>query len=219
MRDETEVAERVPPFLIEGARSNRSRCKICRRTINKGALRLGVLIEGPYGTGYLWHHLNCAARRRFDDVQSAYEAEAWKEAKEPPRRVPTLDKLRGLREQAEHKRATRKSIPYAELDPSGRAKCKQCGGSSICVHGRIRYYCRECGGKGICNRMDNGAFRHVQAYFFHGRPEFLSSLGLADNGNVGSQQFHPVFFQHPHFRHPAAQLPQSAGPVSNRHWE
>ena len=28
--------------------------------------------------------------------------------------------------------------------------CKDCGGSSICVHGRQRSRCKECGGSGIC---------------------------------------------------------------------
>ena len=28
--------------------------------------------------------------------------------------------------------------------------CKECGGSQICEHGRVRYRCKECGGKGIC---------------------------------------------------------------------
>jgi hypothetical protein len=112
--------------VIEGARSNRSKCKACRRKIDKGALRIGILIDGPYGVGYLWHHLNCAARRRFDDVEEAYRVEAWKEAKEPPQKVPALDKLAALREKSEEKKKPRKDIPYTELDPSGRAKCKHC---------------------------------------------------------------------------------------------
>lgn len=121
------VAEDLPDYVIEGARSSRSRCKTCRRKIDKGVLRIGILIEGPYGTGYLWHHLNCAAKRRLGDVEAAYEAEAWKEAKEPPARLPDIEKLRGMQQQAEEKKAQRKEIPYAELDPSGRARCKSCG--------------------------------------------------------------------------------------------
>ena len=30
------------------------------------------------------------------------------------------------------------------------AKCKECGGASICVHGRERCRCKECGGGAIC---------------------------------------------------------------------
>ena len=32
-----------------------------------------------------------------------------------------------------------------------RSRCKECGGSEICRHGRSRYYCEDCGGKGICD--------------------------------------------------------------------
>jgi hypothetical protein len=126
MSDETQVAEQLPPFVIEGARSGRSRCKVCRRAINKDTLRLGVLIEGPYGTGYLWHHLTCAARRKFESVEEAYEIQAWNEAKTPPEDVPALDELRKIREDAEDRKRSRKPIPHAELAPSGRSKCKHC---------------------------------------------------------------------------------------------
>ncbi|HJS74174.1 MAG TPA: hypothetical protein VJ921_07810 [Vicinamibacteria bacterium] len=120
-------AEPQAPYVIEGARSSRAKCKTCRKTIDKGVLRLGVLIEGPYGIGYLWHHLTCAAKRRLEDVEEAYATEAWKAAKEAPPSVPTIEELRKLNEEAEEKRQSRPKLPYGELDPSGRAKCKQCG--------------------------------------------------------------------------------------------
>ena len=119
-------AEQLPPYVIEGARSSRSKCKTCRRKIDKGTLRIGILIEGPYGTGYMWHHLTCAARRRLEDVEKAYEQEAWNAAKEPPSKLPELDKLRALREKTLQRKEERKAIPYIEVDPSGRAKCKHC---------------------------------------------------------------------------------------------
>jgi hypothetical protein len=28
--------------------------------------------------------------------------------------------------------------------------CKECGGGSICEHGRVRSQCKECGGSQIC---------------------------------------------------------------------
>jgi hypothetical protein len=120
-------AEPQAPYVIEGARSSRAKCKTCRKAIEKGVLRLGVLIEGPYGIGYLWHHLTCAAKRRLDDVEEAYASEAWNAAKEPPANVPTIEELRKLHEEAEEERQSRQKLPYAELDPSGRARCKQCG--------------------------------------------------------------------------------------------
>jgi len=127
MSEEQTAAEpQLPPYVIEGARSGRSRCKTCRRAIPKGALRLGILIDGPYGKGYLWHHIGCAARRQFERVEEAYAAEAWNEAKDPPAAVPGLDELRTHAERAEERKKSRKQPPYAEIDPSGRARCKQC---------------------------------------------------------------------------------------------
>jgi hypothetical protein len=115
--------EQLAPYKIEPARSSRSKCKTCRRSIEKGKLRLGILIEGPFGTGYLWHHLTCAARRRFEDVEAAYEERAWAEEVD----VPSLEELAKLREKAEEARKKKKEIPYAERAPTGRSKCKHCG--------------------------------------------------------------------------------------------
>ncbi len=143
MSDEEQPLEgRRPSYVIEGARSARSRCRTCRRKISRGALRLGILIEGPYGTGYLWHHLKCAARSQFLRLEEAYGLEAWREAKTPPSNVPTLERLRSYREEAEVRKRKKKQIPYAEVDPSGRARCKQCGelmekGSMRVVIGRL----------------------------------------------------------------------------------
>jgi hypothetical protein len=121
-----EPEPQLPTYVIEGARSSRSRCKTCRRKIDKGTLRLGILIEGPYGIGYMWHHLNCAAKRQFDRVQEAYEQEAWLNAKEAPNKLPGLEALEQLQQKAQERKEKKKTIPYVELDPSGRAKCKHC---------------------------------------------------------------------------------------------
>ncbi|MDH3284344.1 MAG: PARP-type zinc finger-containing protein, partial [Acidobacteriota bacterium] len=93
-KDAATDEEQLPPYVIENARSGRSRCKTCRRTIDKGALRLGVLIEGPFGAGHMWHHLKCAARKMIDRVEEAYALEAWRQAKTPPESVPDLEQLR-----------------------------------------------------------------------------------------------------------------------------
>ena len=135
----------LPTYVIEGARSSRSRCKTCRRKIDKGILRLGILIEGPYGIGYMWHHLNCAARRQFDRVREAYQEEAWLNAKQAPTQLPGLEALESLQQKAEERRQKKKDIPYVEIDPSGRAKCKHCGdamekGSARVVLGRGVYF-------------------------------------------------------------------------------
>jgi len=33
---------------------------------------------------------------------------------------------------------------------SQRSQCKECGGASICTHGRRRVVCKECGGSSLC---------------------------------------------------------------------
>ena len=99
--------EELAPYLIEAARSSRSKCRTCKRKIDKDLLRIGILLEGPYGTGYLWHHLTCAARRRFEDVEAAYEDVSWDEGLE----VPQLAELKKLQEAAEKKKADKKEAP------------------------------------------------------------------------------------------------------------
>ena len=113
----------LAPYLLESARSSRSKCHTCRRKIDKDTLRLGILLEGPFGTGYLWHHLTCAARRRLEDVEAAYEQQAFADGLQ----VPPLAELQALTEKAEQARAERKELPYMERAPSGRSKRKNCG--------------------------------------------------------------------------------------------
>lgn len=133
MVPEDEEEGPLPPYVIEHARSGRSKCKTCQRKIDKDALRIGVLVEGPFGAGHMWHHLNCAAKRMFERVEEAYGLRAWEAAKVPPdpEDLPTLEKLRVVAEKAaadrEQQEKERKTIPYAEIAPSNRSKCKQSG--------------------------------------------------------------------------------------------
>lgn len=123
-----ETESELPAYIIEAARSGRAKCKACRKAIPKDDLRLGVLVEGPYGLGHMWYHLECSAKRLFDKLKEAYEMEAWTLAKVPLTAdvMPPLDELELLKEQAEAKKAERKELPHTELAPSGRAKCKHC---------------------------------------------------------------------------------------------
>jgi len=125
--DAQEPEVQQPPFVIEGARSGRARCKLCRKKIDKDVLRLGTLIEGPYGVGYIWEHLTCAARRSFPKVEQAYQNKAWELAKSPPDEVPELTELAALRDVAEAKKAERLELPHAQIAPSGRSRCKHSG--------------------------------------------------------------------------------------------
>jgi hypothetical protein len=118
----------LPAYVIEAARSGRAKCKACRKAIPKDTHRLGVLVEGPFGTGHMWYHVTCAARRLWPKLEEAYALEAWSLAKVPvdPADLPPLEELAKLREEAEKKKAEKKELPYVELSPSGRARCKLC---------------------------------------------------------------------------------------------
>lgn len=116
--------EEQPPFKIEKARSGRAKCKTCRRAIQKEKLRIGVLIQGPFGPGYLWHHLSCAARKRPDDVEQAYAERCWPDGLE----VPDLDGLRAQAEKQDKEKKAKKEPPFVEIAPTGRSKCKHCDG-------------------------------------------------------------------------------------------
>ena len=119
---DTPEEEQLAPFMIEPARSNRSKCKTCRRKIDKETLRIGIMIEGPFGAGYLWHHLKCAAKRQFSAVEEAYGQKCWADGIE----VPPLEELKKLEEDAAKKKAEKIDPPFAQIAPSGRAKCKHC---------------------------------------------------------------------------------------------
>ena len=39
---------------------------------------------------------------------------------------------------------------HAQQTGFRRDRCRECGGSSICTHGRVKSQCKECGGSAIC---------------------------------------------------------------------
>jgi poly [ADP-ribose] polymerase len=121
--DSSEVEKQLAPFCIENARSSRSKCKTCKKAIDKGVARLGILIEGPFGTGYLWHHLTCAAKRQIDAVEEAYAGDYTA----PDVKRPPIEELRKLAEAADEKRKEKQEAPYVERASTGRSKCQQCG--------------------------------------------------------------------------------------------
>jgi poly [ADP-ribose] polymerase 1 len=140
--EKTENVPDLAPSKLEPARSNRSKCKTCKRAIDKDVVRIGILIEGPFGTGYLWHHLTCAAKRQFDAVEAAY-AEHPKNA---GFELPPLEELKKLQEEADKKRAEKQEPPYVERAATGRSKCAHCGepidegAFRVCVLRSVEFY-------------------------------------------------------------------------------
>lgn len=58
---------------IELSPSGRSKCRACQQAIEKGALRLGVMVPNPFGEGEATHfyHLECGAWRQPDAYLTA----------------------------------------------------------------------------------------------------------------------------------------------------
>ena len=57
---------------IEEAKSGRSRCNSCGKSIDKGELRLGIGEPGyDDEIMYKWHHLKCAAEKKIDGLLKA----------------------------------------------------------------------------------------------------------------------------------------------------
>ena len=80
-----------------------------------------------------------AATRRH--VRESWQATALGEYEAPPRSdVPAR----------EGPGSTSAGAREGICEHGSSDSCKECGGSSICEHGRVRYSCKECGGSGIC---------------------------------------------------------------------
>src|SRR5882672_5557754 len=99
---------------IEVAKTGRSRCRICRQPIEKGALRFGEEQPSAFADGlqWVWHHLACAAAKKPVPVRAALAAFAGD--------VPGRAELETLLAEGDQ---TATVFPYAERAPTGRSKC------------------------------------------------------------------------------------------------
>lgn len=109
------------PHIIEEAKSGRAGCRTCRKPIAKGELRFGEEVENQFGdagdTTFRWHHLNCAAGSRTDELRSALEGAGL-----PAEQRAELEKLMS---EADAKKPP--PFPHADKAPTGRARCQGCG--------------------------------------------------------------------------------------------
>jgi hypothetical protein len=106
---------------IEEAKSGRASCRTCKKTIDKGALRLGVEAANAFGDtpSMQWHHVLCAAQKLPAELKEALAAY--------PGDVPNKDELETVMAEAIAKgHAKPAGMPYADRAPTGRAKCMQC---------------------------------------------------------------------------------------------
>ncbi|OQX67994.1 MAG: hypothetical protein B6A08_12485 [Sorangiineae bacterium NIC37A_2] len=110
------------PHKIEPAPSGRAKCRSCKKTIEKGSLRLGASVPNAFGDGesFHWFHLVCGAERRSAEF---LEALADPESTQPePAALEELKALAAIG--VEHPRWTRPA--HVERATTGRAKCRHC---------------------------------------------------------------------------------------------
>ncbi len=109
--------------IIENAKSGRSKCRTCKAKIEKDTIRFGEEVANEfasdgYETTYKYHHLKCAAKSKPIELDSVINGTKEK--------IPNKEEL--LKLIADSKKKIKPSnYPYAELSPSGRAKCIHCG--------------------------------------------------------------------------------------------
>ena len=103
--------------VIEVAKTGRARCRTCRQTIDKRALRFGEEQPSAFSDEMqmAWHHLACAARKKPAPVREALS--------QFPGEVPGRDEIEKLLAEADE---TAVAFPHAERAPTGRSSCLQC---------------------------------------------------------------------------------------------
>lgn len=118
--------------IIEEAKSGRAGCRTCRKPIAKGELRFGEEVENQFGdvgeTTHRWHHMNCAASAKSDELRLVLAAH---EGTIPDEQKAELEKLMT---EADAKKPP--PYPYADKAPTGRARCQGC--SEGIAKGEIR---------------------------------------------------------------------------------
>jgi len=137
--------------VIEMSKSGRAKCRTCREPIPKDVLRFGEEVLDQFGSGgttHVWHHLDCAAKKKPAELKSAmagFEGE-----------IPNREELEKTIAEAV-KTVKPSTFPYAERAPSGRSKCMQCEGTI--EKGDLRI--------AVEREVDTGAFTTKGAGYLH----------------------------------------------------
>lgn len=139
---------------IEVAPSGRATCKSCGQSIAKGVLRLGEEYAsqfGDEGVAIRWHHLACGAAKKPTVLKEAMERFSGE--------IPDRAALEATMSAAASKKpaAAAGALPNADLAPTGRAKCIQCG--NAIEKGSVRI--------GVEREVDTGSFTTKGAGYLH----------------------------------------------------
>jgi hypothetical protein len=169
------------PHMIEAAKTGRASCRTCKKTIEKGQLRLGEEVPNAFAAGEMtfnWHHLPCAAQKKPGALKQALETTEL----EIPERSE-LDKT--IEASAKNEKPT--TFPYAENAPTSRSTCLGCG--EKIEKGQLRI--------AVENEMDTGMFVRKGAGYLHPgcaiehtgeEPEVLFGKVKANSLNLGANE-------------------------------
>lgn len=139
------------PHIIEMSKSGRAKCRTCREAIPKDVLRFGEEVLDQFGSGgttHVWHHMDCAAKKKPAELKQAMDAFEGD--------IPNKADLEKTIGEAV-KTVKPSTFPYAERAPSGRSKCLQC--EAAIEKGDLRV--------AIEREVDTGAFMAKSAGYLH----------------------------------------------------
>lgn len=137
--------------IIETAKTGRANCRTCKKPIAKGDLRLGEEVPNQFDAGemtHVWHHLECAAKKKPTALQSALSTTTV----DVPNK-PALEQLIA----ASAKTEKPSTFPYAEHAPTGRSICMVC--SEPIPKGELRV--------AVEREVDTGSFVTKGAGYLH----------------------------------------------------
>ncbi len=137
--------------IIEMSKSGRAKCRSCREPIAKDVLRFGEEVLDQFGSGgttHVWHHMECAAKKKPAELKAAIAAFEGE--------IPEKAALEATIAEAV-KTVKPSTFPYAERAPSGRSKCLQCEGTI--EKGDLRV--------AVEREVDTGAFTTKGAGYLH----------------------------------------------------
>jgi hypothetical protein len=139
------------PHVIEAAKTGRASCRSCKKTIEKGDLRLGEEVPNAFSPGemtYNWHHVTCAAQKKPAALKQALETTEVD--------VPNREELsKTIEECMKNEKPT--TFPYAESAPTARSTCIGC--SEKIEKGAWRV--------AVENEVDTGMFVRKGAGYLH----------------------------------------------------
>lgn len=178
--------------IIEPAKSGRAKCRSCKKAIEKGALRLGEETLDPFGSGgttHVWHHVECAAEKKPDELKAAMADFAGE--------IPGKANLEKTLAESQ-KKLPPGTFPYAEKAPTGRSKCMACEESiekdtlRIAVEREVDTGTFKTKGPGYLHPMcaadftgDSGMFAKVKANSRELTKDQLAELEAALGGGDG----------------------------------